>query len=89
MPDAPRIELPGGMQAALPTPEQEALRAVHQQLQQITIVLNTIAGQLDTALRLGSGQMSKHEVKVKYQEFDAKMRAAQRAQAEPHDEALD
>ena len=86
---ANRIELPGGVQVSPPTPELEALHTIQQQLQQLTIAMNTLVGQVDTALRLGSGAYSKHEVKVKFQEFDAARRIAVAKAAEAQDPALD
>ena len=74
---ANRIEVPG--QPVIETPNQtvELLFAIQQQLGQVTMALNGLAGQLDMGLRLGCGQMSKHEVKVKFEAHDKAVRLSQ------------
>ena len=74
-----RLEIPGEPAIQMPSQTEQLLNAIYQQLGQVTQLLNVLAGQVDLGLRLGSGQMSKHEVKVKFEENDAKVRAAQRA----------
>ena len=77
-----RIEIPGEPAIEMPSQSTELLNAIFNQLQHLTLAVNTLAGQLDIGLRLASGQMSKHEVKVKYEANDAKIRteiAAQQA----------
>ena len=74
-----RIELPGGLSVSEPSQETQMLL---NQLQQVTVGINTLCGQTDLLIRLTCGQMSKHEVKVKYEANDAKIRteiAAQQA----------
>lgn len=78
---AGRIEVPGQPEFAVPSPTEQLLQAVLQQLGQQTQLLSTLCGQLDMGLRLASGQHSKHEVKVKFEENDARVRAMQAAQA--------
>ena len=75
-----RIEIPGEPAIQMPSETVQYLAAISQQLGQVTQLLNTLCGQVDMGLRLGSGQHSKHEVKVKFNENDAKVRAMQAAQ---------
>lgn len=70
------IITPGTPAFEMPSRSEEALAAIFQQLQQVTAGINTLAGQLDMGLRLASGQMSKHQVKVKFEQHDKKVRLA-------------
>ena len=76
-----------GMLPQPDTPNQGVLMADDDKLTEILDALYTLAGQLDMGLRLASGQKSKHEVKVKFEEHDRNIRIAmaKAAQAGPED----
>ncbi len=66
------IQLPGGVTLRDPSPDT---KYVLQQLQQVTMGLNTLAGQLDMLIRLQAGAITAEEVVEKYKAFDAQVEA--------------
>jgi len=64
------IELPGGMQVQMPSPELELLQAIAQNTA-------SMVGQLDMLIRITVGQTPKSKVKGRLDAFDAARRDAE------------
>lgn len=72
-----RIELPGGISAQVPDPPTQAEQALLNQLNQVVLALNTIAGQLDMMIRIDVQQIDKRVVRKRIEDNDATVRRAQ------------